>query len=164
MTRGCLIMFSWKKYLVPFISVLVFSGCITSHRVMRFEECLSYIEVSQEKESKLVFRLVLLPDSFNVVSKYKFYSKTSPNGKGKTFYLTIFKEKGSITPVSDIQYMENWPGIKITTSAKSFDSSIDEIYYKDSKGQYPIYVGTKKTWIKYLKDKLNLQIEDISSL
>lgn len=140
----------FKNKFLLLILVFFTYACEGRGQVVKFQDFYSYAEVSLEQESYLVFRALLAPKSYMVITRHSFHRNESP--EIRKYYLYFIEEPGNKKPVGNIEYCD-WGGIKLTVPRGSFDPEADEIFYKDSLGEYKIDVGTKKTWMKHLRQK-----------
>ena len=134
--------------IVILITFLFSAGCAMGTNIVGFSDLQSYVEASLEKDNYLVFRAIIVPNSYLIINKYSFSSK------GNNYYLTLQYETGDKIPSSAIKYMPLWAGVRIIIPKDNFDPKTDKIYYKDQEGEYKIIIGTKESWKKHIEERL----------
>lgn len=129
--------------------VLLFSaGCDMGINIVDFSDLQSYVEASLEQGDQLVFRAIIVPNSYLIINKYSFFPK------GNNYYLTFQYETGDKAISPAIKYMPLWAGIKVTIPRENFNPKTDKIYYKDREGEHEIITGTKNSWKNYIEKRL----------
>lgn len=140
-----------KNILILF-SIFLLHGCSKSEDfnmkdIVPFSELNSYMEVSEENDS-LVFRALLVPKSSSIVGNFHL---SRENGAVNKHVFSLFESsKNQINP--KIKYT-NWGGLEIIFPKSEFSLTVDQIWYKDLTGEYPIVKGNKKSWKRYLEKK-----------
>lgn len=142
------------KIILTTWGMLFLSACISKGAIVKFNDLYSYMEVSLENQKQLVFRALLVPKSYNVVTRYIFNKNQGEHGD--QYFFSLIEESGDKKPSSDIRYTA-WGGIEITVPIDSFDIKKDEVFYKDPLGRYKINLGTTESWQKYLDSKKTVQ-------
>lgn len=127
-------------------------------KIISFNSLESHIEVSLEKEGYLVFRCLIPPLNYPGAN-LNYIISNRVNAQGSKIYLTLLRNSDGRKP-NEIEYQKHWPGINLIIPKSNFDLKKDKIFYKDQKGEYKIIVGTKKTWVRFLKNKFDFSINE----
>ncbi len=134
--------------IVVLITFLFSAGCAMGTNIVDFSDVDYYVEASLEKDGYLIIRATIVPNSYDVITKYRFFSE------GSNYCLTLQYEAGNKKPCSAIEYTPLWGGIRVTIPREDFNPKTNKMYYKDREGEHEIIIGTKGSWRKHIEERL----------
>jgi hypothetical protein len=140
-----------------FLITLLVIGC-SYQRIVNYNE-MWYMEVSTEKEGYLIFRAEPQFDKVTPITEFKF--SVSHTQQGNKYFLSLIKERDhkGLKRKAQIQTMLDGLIIMIIIPVNQYKSD-EPIFYKDSKGEYPITPGTKESWRHFIQKRFNNSVSD----